>query len=364
MRRAALQTMLASVMIAGLALLPQGARGQDVSDVDRATLGCAAGITTCSGQALRPDEIRLVLGLSDEAEARDHYVALYGDPARAQPDVGFGTYRAVAESSDTILYPATCGGQHEPEVAMGEMIVTRSPQGGVLWGGAPLYRYPVTPAEFMMANGFCGPLLQHEGLRALDWVGPVTHVFSGDPPGEFGETSGLVILGADRAALLFASAHAALPGVAHEDWRVTLYERIAAEDGSPVTPRPPRVSTGGGGGAGGGSAIEPPPDQPRFVDPADLPPLPVPFADLETAHRDPGSACQTLRNLMPVLRAMGMTDHVDLIFPVAGSIPQSPETCADLLRRLREADAAARADPQASTTPPFLHQLFGPVARP
>ena len=352
----------ALAILAGLAL-PQAGLTQDVSHVDRATLGCAGGVTTCSGQTLRPEEIRFVLGLPDEAAARAQYVALYGDPARPQPDVGFGRYRTVAQAFDYVYSAQTCAGQHEPHTAGGEVekVIARGPQGGIVMGdGQPLYRYEVTPTEFMLLFDLCGPFPEERGgLPVYDWVGEVSHVFSADGPDAIGESSTIFWMAGDRMVGLMAGEHAIVPRAmgGREDWLVTLYERFAAEDGSPVTPRTPVVTRGGGDGGAGGAA-------PGGPDPADLPPLPVPFDQIETAQRDPGSACQTLANVLVALEAMGATDHAALIRAEASREQQNPARCEDILQILREADAAAGNDPQAGMTPPFLHQLFGPVARP
>lgn len=333
------------------------------ADVARDGLACAAGLSGCDGLAVTAEEALLVLGFDTQEDARFHYVALYGHGGQGRPDADLGGYHEVARFYDVIYNRSSCGGNSRAEPPGLEQVLSLGEGDVLTWAQRPLFHYSVTASETFLTFGHCGPLAQLDGRAAVDWAGPVTHIRSDEGPDAFGAHSGFLIVGQDRIVSFIAADHAAIPIEAggREAWFVSFWQRIAAEDGSSVVPRPPVVNAGGTvtgttgtTGATGSSGSEPP----------TLPPLPVPFAEIEAANRDPASVCTTLQQVIAALRSLGAVEMPAWAEAQLAAAPVGADRCADLLALLRSADATARdtAQPPTATRQGFVG--FAPAPAP
>lgn len=327
------------------------------ADVARDGLACAAGLSRCEGLAVTADEALLVLGFATQEDARFHYEALYGHGGQGRPVADLGRYQEVARFYDQVRNRTTCGGNSRAEAAGAERVLSLGADGVLAWDQLALFHYDLTPSQAFLTLGLCGPLARLAGQTAIDWAGPTAQIRSGDAPGNMGEQSSFFVIGQDRIVTIGAAHHAvfALGAGGDESWFVSFWQRISAEDGSPVAPRPPVVTSGGGGPGGGGSTSAEPPV---------LPPLPVPFVEIEAANRDPASACTTLQQVIAALRTMGAVEMLAWAEAQLATAPAGVDRCADILALLRGADATARdaAQLSAATRPGFLG--FAPTPAP
>jgi hypothetical protein len=302
---------------------------------DRAALGCAAGVLPCRGQVLTAAEIRFVLDIGTEADARILWESRFGDG----DGLTLGTYRPVAWSHDLPRPALGCRGQRIAATPGPDRVLSRD-AGGVLrvMGRVALYRYPTTPADFLTLTDQCPPMLTHQGLPALDWaVEGAVAIWSDDPPDAFGPGSGFRVLGPDRMTEMVWAGPS--------EWVVTLLERVADEQGRPVRPRIDR------GRAGPPNGVRPMP-----------PPLPLPQI-LARFPADPGQPCASVLRLIAALEVAGLVpDLVAAARAALGPGPADPVRCARVEQDLR-GQAAAQAGP-VPVAVPFLWGLTGDPAPP
>ncbi|PWK59096.1 hypothetical protein [Roseicyclus mahoneyensis] len=345
---------IAALALVALCLLSPAAQ----ADASRDGLACAAGLSRCEGLAVTAEEALLVLGFATQEDARFHYDALYGHGGEVRPIADLGRYEEVARLYDVIYDRSNCRGNSSVEPIGLERVLSLGEGDVLTWGQRQLFHYGMTATDVFLTFGHCGPLARLDGLAAVDWAGPVDHIRSGEAPEAFGAHSGFLVIGQDRIVSLVAADHAVIPVDAggREAWSVTFWQRIAAEDGSAVTPRP-RVVTPGGGGMGGGSTpagAEAGGTGTSGPAPQGLPPLPVPFSEIEEVNRSSVSACLTLANVIVGMRPFGTIEILVLAEAKLRAGPMADEQCEQVLTYLREAyDLEQGTAPPPGSTRPF-----------
>jgi hypothetical protein len=280
----------------------------------QSALACAGGVGPCSGQVLTPEEIRLVLGFDSEADARVHYLARYGAEGQGLA-ADLGRYREIAVSYDMIYDRASCRGTSSPEPAGREVVLSRAADGGILWQRTLLYRQIVSPSEVLLIFGHCGPLLRHDGLAALDWVGAAEVVHSDDSPLSFDGASGFMVMGADRIVQVFAADVAVVGG--REGWIVSLWERITDDGGAPV-PRRDRPSATPPGGAEPLGGVPPAPQ-------------PMSVTGILDAMANAADPCAALDLTLAALDLVGETDLAAAARDTLAQGPAEPPRCLRIL---------------------------------
>lgn len=299
---------------------------------DRAALGCAAGVLPCRGQVLTAAEIRFVLDIETEADARILWDSRFGEG----DGLSLGTYRPVAWSHDLPRPALGCRGERLAATPGPDRTLTRDADAVLRVNGrVALFRYPIAPADVLTLTDQCPPMLNHQGLPALDWaVDGAVAIWSDDPPERFGAGSGFRVLGPDRMTeMVWAGPN---------EWVVTLLERVADAQGRPVAPRVTR------GRAEPPGATRPMP-----------PPLTLPQV-LARFPADPGQPCASVLRLIAALDLAGAADLVAAARADLGPGPADPVRCARVEQDLR-ARALGRGDP-APVLVPFLWGLTGDPA--